>query len=192
MEEDLRKYFRSLYEIASALNSARTLDGVLATLVESVVRALEAKGCSLKLLSPDRKTLLHVAAYGLSESYVHKGPVAADKSIAEALRGHPVAVLDADVDERIQYREKAREEGIASVLSVPMMLKEEIIGVVRVYTGERREFTEDEVFFVCAVANLGAVALENARFLESVQKDNETLRQELLQWGMTWVQAHRD
>jgi GAF domain-containing protein len=183
MEKTGKNYYRSLYEAAGILNSAHASQEVLRSLVGSVATALEAKGCSLMLLTPDRKLLLHTVAWGLSDWYVRKGPVAADKSISEALEGKPVAVLDATKDERIQYQEQARKEGIASILSVPMTLREEIIGVVRVYTAEPRYFTTDDIYFVGAIANLGAIALENARLYESLKKDYDTFRLEMLEWG---------
>jgi GAF domain-containing protein len=77
--------------------------------------------------------------------------------------GQPTAVFDATKDEQIQYRENAKKEGIASMLSVPMLLREEIIGVIRVYTAEPYDFTLDDMYFVGAVANLGAIALGNAK-----------------------------
>jgi GAF domain-containing protein len=135
------------------------------------------------LLTPDRKHLLHTAAYGLSDWYVRKGPVSTDRSISEALQGKAVSVLNAPEDERIQYREQAKKECIVSILSAPMMLREEIIGVLRVYTAEPYQFTLDDMYFVGAVANLGAIALENVRLYEAVQKDYEVLRQEMLEWG---------
>lgn len=134
MEEREQRYYHSVYEIAAALNSARQPDIVLQTVVESVAKTLQARGCSLMLLTPDRKLLLHTVAYGLSDWYVRKGPVSADESIAEALQGRPVTVLDATEDNRIQYRKQAKEEGIASILCSPVMLREEVIGVIRVYT----------------------------------------------------------
>lgn len=191
MEKAERNYYRSLHEIAAATNSARTPESVLRSIVEKVVQAMEAKGCSLMLLTPDRKLLLHTAAYGLSDSYVRKGPASADKSLAAALEGKPVAVLDATKDEWVQYREEAKKEGIASILSVPMMLKENIIGVVRVYTAEPRHFTTDDTYFVVAVANLGAIALENARLYDTVQRDYEAFRRDMLEWrtalGYEWI-----
>ena len=186
-----RSYYESLYEVAAAVNSARTPEDVLQAIVEKVTEAVGAKGCSLMLLTPDMKFLLHTAAYGLSDWYVRKGPVSADKSIAEALKGKPVAVLDATEDERIQYREQAKQEGIASILSVPMKLREEIIGVIRIYTGEPRQFTHDDIYFIGAIANLGAIALENARLYDSLQKDYEAFRQYMLEWraalGHEWM-----
>jgi GAF domain-containing protein len=143
------------------------------------------------LLTPDRTQLLHTAAYGLSDSYVRKGPISVDRSISQALEGQAVAVRNAGEDERIQYRQQAQQEGIASILCVPMMLKEGIIGVMRVYTGQPREFNDDDVYFVCAAANLGAIALENARVYEAVQKEHEATRRELLEWrvalGHEWM-----
>ncbi|MGQ9696231.1 MAG: GAF domain-containing protein [Thermodesulfobacteriota bacterium] len=191
MEKIIEDYYRSLYEAARILNSARAPESVLQAIVESVAKAMGAKGCSLMLLSPDRKVLLHTAAYGLSDWYVRKGPVSADQSLSEALQGKPIAAFDATKDERIQYREQAKKEGIASILSVPMMLREETIGVVRVYTAEPRDFTMEDMYFVGAVANLGAIALENARLYEAINKDYEEFRKEMLEWraalGHEWI-----
>ena len=193
METAEQGYYESLYEVAAAVNSAREPDDVIRSVIENVAKALGAKGCSLMLLTPDKKQLLHTAAYGLSNWYVRKGPLSADKSISEALQGKPVAVLNAAEDERVQYREQAKKEGIVSVLSVPMMLREEIIGVMRVYTSEPYHFTMDDMYFVGAVANLGAIALENARLYDSVQKDYDAFRQEMLQWraelGDEWMMS---
>ena len=185
METKKETYYQSLYELAATLNSARAPDSILQSVAECVAKAMGAKGCSLMLLSPDRKVLLHTVASGLSDWYVRKGPVSADKSISEALEGKAVAIPDATKDDRIQYREQAKKEGIASILSVPMMLREETIGVIRVYTGEPYHFTMDDIYFVGAVANLGAIALENARLYEAVQKDYETFRQDMLEWRAT-------
>ena len=184
-------YYESLYEAAAVLNSARAPDAVLRSLVESVAKAMGAKGCSLMLLTPDRKQLLHTVAYGLSDWYIRKGPVSVDKSISEALEGKAVAVLDATEDDRIQYRKQAKQEGIASMLSAPMRLRGESIGVIRVYSAEPRHFTDADIHFVGAVANLGAIALENARLYEAVHRDFSTFRQEMLQWraalGHEWM-----
>ena len=141
------------------------------------------------ILTPDKKHLIHNNAYGLSDEYIGKGPVSADKSISEALEGKPVAILDATEDERAQYREEAGKEGIASILSVPMMLREEIIGVIRVYTAKPYHFTMDDMFFVGAVANLGAIALENSRLYDTVQKNYDAFRQDIMDWiGANWDQ----
>lgn len=176
MEKTEVNYYQSLYEAAAAVNSAQDPDTVLRSIVENVAKSMNAKGCSLMLLTPDKKVLLHREAYGLSERYVRKGPVSADKSISQVLEGQPVAILDATKDDRVQYQEQAKEEGIASILSVPMMLREETVGVIRVYTTEPRHFTIDDIYFVGAVAHLGAIALENAKRYDRLREEYETFR----------------
>ncbi|HXZ29610.1 MAG TPA: GAF domain-containing sensor histidine kinase [Dehalococcoidia bacterium] len=176
------KYYRSLYEIAAVVNSAHTPETVHDAIAKTVSEALNAKGCSVMLLSADRQVLLHSAAYGLSDWYVHKGPLSADKSISEALRGKPVAILEATEDERVQYRAQAKQEGIASMLSAPIFLKGEVIGVIRVYTARQHYFTNSEFYFVQAAANLGAIALERARELKQCLTEVDRLEEERRQF----------
>jgi len=166
MANKTQRDYRSLYEIATAVNSVRIPEGVLDSMAKTVTEALEAKGCSIMLLSADRKALLRTAAYGLSDQYLRKGPLSADKSISQALEGKPVAILNAAEDERVQYREQAKQEGIASMLSAPILFKGDVVGVIRVYTAREHYFTRSQIHFVQEVANLGAIALERAKELQ--------------------------
>ena len=174
-------YYQSLYELATVLNSARSPDDILRSIVEGVAKAMGAKACSLMLLTPDGKVLFHTAAYGLSDWFVRKGPVSADKSMSESLKGKPVTVLDATTDERVEYQKQVKQEGIASILSVPVRLREKVIGVMRIYTSKPRRFTDADISFATGAADFGAIALESARFYETLQKDYDTLRQEIRQ-----------
>jgi len=182
MPEKKINFLQALYSVAEDLNTEREPERVLQSIPKDVTEAMGVKGCSLILLSSDKKTLLHTATYGLSEEYLGKGPLLAQKSICDALLGKVVTILDSKNDSRVQFPELKESEGIASILSVPMKLRGEIIGVVRVYTSEQHEFAEDEIYFVQAVANLGAIALENVRLYETVKKDYDELRQEMLEW----------
>jgi len=182
MAKERRDYYESVYQIAAILNSARDSRALLHSIVESVAKAIGAKACSLMLLTAERDVLLHTVAHGLSDWYLRKGPITVGKMISDVLEGKPVAVLDATTDERVLYREQARKEGIASMLSVPMRLRGEVIGVLRVYTAKPYRFSKDDIHFVETIGNLGAVALENLRAYDILQKDYETFRRDMLQW----------
>jgi len=182
VKETGRDYYQSLYEVAVALNSTRTPEDALQSIVERVAKAMGTKGCSLMLLTPDKKLLLHTAGYGLSDQYIKKGPVFTDKIITEVLEGRSVVVEDATTDDRMRYQEQAKKEGIASILSVPVMLRGEAVGILRVYTAQPRHFTKSAIYFMSAVANLGATCLENARLYDSIKKDYEALRLEIAEW----------
>lgn len=168
MEESKR--YKVLYEIAHELNSNLAPQEVLRTIVETFCDAAGSKGCSLMLLTPDREQLIHAVAHGLSDWYVRKGPVRVDAAMAQSLDGKPVAIVDATTDSRVQYREQAKKEGIVSMLSIPLMRRGQVIGILRIYTSQPREFTEQEIDFFGALANLGAVALERAELLEEEKK----------------------
>jgi GAF domain-containing protein len=175
-------YYPNLYEAAAALTSAHSPKEIFRDLVEMVIKTLAAKGCSLMLLSPDKKQLFHIISCGLSDQYIKKGPVSADKSISETLEGKTISIFKAPDDNRIQYCQQAKQEGISSILSVPLRLRDQILGVMRVYMAEPHRFSNDEKYFVNAVANLSAIAFENAQVYKSVQKNNEKLKHNLEEW----------
>lgn len=178
-----RRYYEALYDVAKAINSSLRIDDVLKAIVESTAKAMDVKGCRVLLLSPDGKKLWPGASYGLSEQYLQKGELSADTSIGEAvLERRPVAVRRAAIDWRIQYREAAKKEGIGSILSVPMMLKDETVGVLRVFTTDPRDFPPEEIEFLKAVSDLSAIALENARLREWVDKHYDKVRADLAGW----------
>ena len=58
MDKIVERYYQELYEAAAVLNSARHPQEVLHAMVASVAKAVGAKGCSLMLLTPDKKVLL--------------------------------------------------------------------------------------------------------------------------------------
>jgi signal transduction protein with GAF and PtsI domain len=191
MELNEKTYCQNLYQLAATLNSSRSPADVVHSIVESVASAMSVRGCALMLLTPDKKILLHTAAYGLSAWFVRKGPVIVDQSMSYTLAGNPLVVLDATSDERVQYHKQLKEEGIVSVLSVPVKLREDVIGVMRVYTSKIYQFTSNDIAFASMAANFGAMALESARFYDTLQKDYDTFRQDMLQWraelGDEWM-----
>lgn len=166
-------HFKALYEIAKEINSSLAMEQVLNAMVESTTKVMGSKGCSIMLLTPDRKQLTHSVAYGLSDWYLRKGPVKADAAILEPLRGKPLLILNAATDSRVQYRQQAIKEGIASILSVPIYFRDEVIGILRLYTSEPRRFSPEEIDFLGAIANLGAIALDKAEFHQTLATDYE-------------------
>ena len=169
MESEQR--YKLLYAIAKELSSSLVADEVLNSIVESITKAIGAKGCSLMLLTPDGRQLTHTISYGLSNSYLRKGPVKAGTVIGEVLQGKPLFIEHIAQDPRIQYKEEAVREGIASMLSIPLMPRAKVSGVLRIYTSEPRQFSSEEIDFLSALANLGALCLEKARLYESLGQD---------------------
>ncbi len=169
----------SFREVAKAVNSSLDLQKVLNLLVTDVTRVMELKACAIRLLHGKRRTLELVASHGLSDKYLNKGPVDADKSIADAMEGKTISVYNVAEDPRAQYPKEAAEESIASIISVPLRIKGQVIGVVRLYTPEPREFSEEEIHSAEALAEMGAIAIENAKMYERLKRDYETVMKDI-------------
>jgi len=172
------EFFRVLHEVTRAILSTLDSRQVVNLVIEKVIAVMRVKACSLRLVNTTTRELELFSSGGLSEQFLAKGPVHADRSVFEALEGAPVLVLDAPTDPRIQYREEVAKEGIVSVLSLPLVAGDRVIGVLRLYTGEKRQFTLDEVAFLTAIAMISGIAIVNARLYEKTKYD-------LSFWGAT-------
>jgi len=146
-------------------------------IVEAVKSALDVKGCALFLFNRRTHELEVASSMGLSEEYLNKGPLSAIHSIGSSLKEGPVAISDVMDDPRIQYPEAAEEEGIASILSVPIVVRDKPIGVLRVYSAEPWEATLEDVNFVQAVAQIAGMALEMSRLYKGLKDSIEILKE---------------
>jgi GAF domain-containing protein len=177
--EQIRNNTRIFHDMANNINSSLDIRKIMEIMSVDIAQAFNVKAVSVRLLDDEKKTLKLVASYGLSEKYLSKGPVSAEKSIANVLKGNPVVIKDARSDGGVQYKREKAEEGIASILSVPIKAKDEVIGVLRLYSGEPREFTEDEILLATAIAQQGGLAIQNASMYIMLKEDMECLKKDI-------------
>ena len=182
-DQSLGTYFDALYQITLRIASSLDLDSVLAYLTEETAHAMTAKASSVRLLDKEGNRLEMKAVYGLSESYLNKGPVELTRSRVdrEILAGNAMQLEDVTRDPHFQYPDEAAREGIVSVASVPLIAHGQPIGVLRVYSGKRRKFNEPDMHFLTAVADLAALCIENARLYAETRRDYEDTMN--LLWG---------
>ena len=184
MEKKLINY-ETLLRITKAISHSKDPEEVALMTTESIKTALGAKGCALFLINRKNNELQLATSYGLSDEYINKGPVSALRSIAQFLEEGPVAIYDVMDDPRIQYPNEARKEGIASLLSVPIVVGGHLIGAMRVYTSEPWEFTLEDVNFVQSLAQLAGMAINMARYTKGFKSSIDVLK------SMREVQTHR-
>jgi GAF domain-containing protein len=177
--ETIRENTRLFHDLAAGINSSLDVKSIFQTLAADVAKGLGVKASSVLIIDKEKQTLELVASYGLSKKYLDRGPLSVGKSMAETIQGKSVVIKDATTDKRIQHREKKKEEGIASILSVPIKAKEEVIGALRLYSGVPRDFTEDEVMLVTALALQGGVAIQNASMFLMLQEDMKDLKDDM-------------
>ena len=175
MKKQLINY-ETLLKVTNVISHSRNPEEVVLITVESIKTALDVKGCSVFLINRKTDELEVAAAYGLSAEYINKGPVSALRSIALSLEEGPVAIYDVSDDPRIQYPDAAKKEGIASILSVPIVVAGRSIGALRIYTSEHWEFTLEDVNFVQAMAQITGMAIEMARQYKGLKDSIEILK----------------
>lgn len=176
MGQHITAYNQVLQELATEALSSDSLKDTLATLAKKTASAMKTPGCSVLLFDASSRRFLHTVSHGLSDWYLRKGFLDADKSLGDTLEGKVVTVPNAAADPRVQYREMAQRQGIVSMASVPLKRRESIIGALRVYTREQRHFSADDISFLKAVAGLASVAVENARLNELVASAPEAAK----------------
>ncbi|MBN2469503.1 MAG: GAF domain-containing sensor histidine kinase [Anaerolineae bacterium] len=158
-------------DVNATLDSTTTLERLAA----NATLALSGSGAAIRLLTPAGDRLEMVAAHGLSRMYLEKGPVelAQSQLDREALSGKPVRICDPQHDPRIQYPREMAAEGIRSLIVAPIMGQRSPLGVLRVYSDNPDCFTDEDVDFVVAIAQQGAIALENAIAHEALTKADQ-------------------
>lgn len=179
------RLFAAIRRIAQQVNSSLELKTVLAALVTEAALALEVRAAALRLLGPGRATLHLVATYGLSKAYLDKGPVKLAHSPVDQQvlsTAAPAVIDDLSAAAGWQYQEAAQREQLRSVLIVPLSVFDTQVGVLRLYSRQVRQFSPEETGFAVAVAELGAVAIENAKLHAAVEQRLEGLKQDANGW----------
>jgi len=169
-----------LNEVASITSSTLGLKPRIDFICSSVRDLMGVKGVTVRLLNEGTGKLELMSSCGLSPAYLNKGPVDVTKSLAGVLRGEPHFVADAASDPSTQYPEEAVREGIVGILSFPLTGRKKIIGALRLYTGEKRQFTKEEKDFLSALAGQGAILIENARIYDALKRQDEAKNEFIL------------
>ncbi len=166
--ENQINFMQEVQNISALVNSTLDLDSVLHTIVERLTRSMECKACTIRLLRPETNHLELVAAHGISEKYQHRGQIEGERNIAVALTGAPVSIYDVSRDERVLYKNDMEKEGIKSLLAVPLKVKGEVIGIIRILSDIHHYFTSSEINFAVTIAGIGGTAIQNARTYQKI------------------------
>lgn len=174
MFEKNHDYFRAFVNVSKTISSSLDFQTVLDEIVENAVKYLELSAGAISIWNKGGNRLEMIAHVNISQDFLNKGPVYADKSMPRALTTkQPVIIPNIEDDAELQYPEACRKEGIKAILSIPIIFKENVIGVVRLFDNKIRTFDEKEIEFMSSLADLGAIAIENARFLGQLKKDHQ-------------------
>jgi signal transduction protein with GAF and PtsI domain len=166
-----------LTEVSRTIVSDYYLKEILQLIVTMTAQVMDSKICSIMLLDEKREELVIAATQSLSQEYVNKSNLKVGQSISGkvVLKKAPIIVLDVTEEPGYMYPEIAKKEGIVSLLSVPMMIKDRVIGVINSYTKSEHIFKKEEIDILQTVANQAAVAIENTHLSQEIFAAKEAL-----------------
>jgi signal transduction histidine kinase len=171
--------FESLSSVSRTINSTLNLDEALRVITREACELMRARMCSLMMLDESREWLDLRASYGAGNAYIKKPRLNVEESLlgVVARRKKPMQVANVQTSSRYQNVEVARDEGLISLLSVPLLFAGQSIGTLNVYTSRLYNFSNEEIRILSALAELSAIAIEKARLYERIVDVEEQLRQ---------------
>lgn len=177
--ERMRMNTEFFHDLAVHINSTLDVKKILNIMSADIAEILGVKGISVRLVDESAGTLRLVASHGLSDQYLNKGPFYYDKASLEAMKKRPVVTKNVATDKNVNYRKEKMDEGIVSILAVPIHARDDVIGVLKLYSDVYREFTEDDIMLVIAMAHQGGLAIQNASMYIRLQEDKKNLEQDV-------------
>ena len=160
-----KRQLEVLYQISRALVGKQDLDAILQQVVTMTAELVGSKICSLMLLNGKKNELIIKATQSLSTAYRDKPPIKVGQSVSGRVleKKQAIQVTDVTKDPRYGYPEIAKQEGLKSLLSVPLLLSDRVIGVLNCYTEEEKAFSKEEIQLVQTIANQAAIVIEHVR-----------------------------
>jgi len=139
-------------------------------IVQSAVDTMDAKAACL-FLTDTKKNVFELAAQTeLTSDYFHAKQLKIGKLVDTVLSDGHLSIRNATTDPCLEHHTAKKAECIASILIVPVMLNNEPLGVLSLYSGRSREFSEDEIEFLTALADLGGIALMHVNLIDRIMK----------------------
>jgi GAF domain-containing protein len=164
------------------------LQPVFETLAENAVRLCEAERSFIFRF--DGEYLRVVATHNASaeiRAFVEQNPILPGRGSATAraaLEQRTVHVLDAQTDPEYTYGSR-QVDPLRTILTVPMLKADELLGVILIYRHEVRPFTDSQIALLESFADQAVIAIENVRLFDEVQARTEDLRESLQQQTAT-------
>ncbi len=177
-EELQRKlvFNEALADVSSALNSVADLDDILTLILDKMLALTRAKHGSLMLIDSEKNELFIRAARGLSDEAVLRTRLRIGEGIAGRVAASGEIIYSDNIPQDPRFKHFNGEQ-IYSLLTIPMKLKGEVLGVINLDTIEgERTIDPDDIHLTEEFAKQAAFAIENARLFEQIKDSEEKFR----------------
>lgn len=180
LERNLQR-IRALHEIDKAITSTLDLRSVLEMLLEKIDLSLPYYAATVRLYNKESGLLQPAACRNLDEEEWSVEEWRGGRGLANAVYDTkaPLTIRDAQADPRVRDPEFYKRHRLASYLGIPLIAKDEVLGVLAFYTREEHEFSGDEVEFLTTLAGQAAVAIYNSRLFSETKQAEAALERKI-------------
>src|SRR5262249_27532423 len=172
--DETGRHLRLLTETIAAVNSTLDLEEVLSLVASKVADALEADACFVYLYDERNDELVLRATHGSRVEEMTKRPRMhlgeGITGIAAQQRSPVVLPAAAHLDPRFKSFPNLPEDRFQSIFAVPILARDKLEGALNVRTIEPRDFTEDEIGLMLAIASQVAQSIQHARLYAAAQR----------------------
>lgn len=165
-----------LNDVARTLSSTLQLDEVLTRIMEQVETLLNVEAGSLLLTDQTTGELVFQIALGDKADEVKPFRIPKGQGIAGevALTGTPLMIANVDQDKRhFKKLDQTTNFLTRNILCVPLVLYDQIIGVLEVMNKQEGNFTQTDLDLLSSIASYAAIAIQNARLHENVLAERD-------------------
>jgi two-component system phosphate regulon sensor histidine kinase PhoR len=168
----------ALFEVAKTMSAVLDLDSLLTMLVRLSAEQCYARKCSLMLLDKEKKELVIRNSVGVDESAFLGLRIKLGKGIAGQVAKTGQAILVRDIEKDPRFRRKSKKKyQTKSFLSVPLLMKNAVIGVLNVNDRtDNRSFTQEDFELLTILASQAAVAIDNAKLYTETERMRDYLQ----------------
>jgi signal transduction histidine kinase/CheY-like chemotaxis protein len=192
IQESLRR-LRALREIERAITSTLDLHRVLGILLQKMDLLLPYSAMTVRLFNKATGLLEPIACRNLSENEWKSEPGRRGRGIPNVVFENkaPWTVPDLQTEPRVRDPEFFRRHGLISYLGLPLIGKDEILGVLSFYTKQKHLFGDEEVEFLSMLADQAALAIQNSQLYEEIRASRDALeRANLVKEEFLSVMSH--
>src|SRR5881227_2114388 len=161
------------HDVAKALTSSLDLDSILQTIMEKMAEYFRPDTWSLLMVDEEKDELYFAIAVGTASETLKNVRLKVGEGIAGwvAKHGERLIVPDVYTDPRFAKRiDEMTKLETRSIICVPLRSKLRVLGVIQLVNVHMENFTDQEAFFLQALCDYAAIAIENARSVEKIQE----------------------
>ncbi len=168
----------SLQAVSSALVEERSLDSVLAIVIDEASRLTDASDALVLLLEPGGEWFRVSARRGPGVAGLASGRLSVKSSLNGLVvkTGRPLVSEDAMTDPRAN-QERARNLGVHSVVIAPLKIRDRTIGTIALHNKRSGSFNRADVEALCSFANQAAIVIDNARLFNELLSAGDEVEQ---------------